>query len=172
MTLIADNVRVLRQGIELLERLDAELYAKPEPAVSSSGIGSHVRHVLDYYELFLSGLADGRVDYDQRARDDRVEKSVSEGLLRLRGLAQRLEELRSRSIPDIVRVKMDAQCEEGAPWSRSSLERELQFQLSHAVHHFALIAVILRLNGLEPEEGFGVAPSTLRYWKESRMCAR
>jgi hypothetical protein len=171
MTLIADNVRVLRQGIELLEELDADLYAKSEPLVSSSGIGSHVRHVLDYYDRFLSGLADGRVDYDQRARDERVEKDVSEGLLRLRELAKRVEGLRTRQAPEVVHVKMDAQCEASAPWTRSSFERELQFQLSHAVHHFALIAVILRLNGWEPEEGFGVAPSTLRYWKETRVCA-
>ena len=29
------------------------------------------------------------------------------------------------------------------------------------------IAVVLRLNGLEPESGFGVAPSTLRHWARS-----
>ena len=57
------------------------------------------------------------------------------------------------------------------PWSTSSVERELQFLSSHTVHHYALIAVILRLNGVQPEEGFGVAPSTQRYWKESRACA-
>ncbi len=171
MTFIADNAGVLRQGIELLEGVADDLYAKPEPAVSSSAIGSHVRHVLDYYDRFLTGLEDGRIDYDLRTRDERVERECERGLRRLRRLVDDLEGLRTRTLPDVVQVKMDAVNEESASWSTSSLDRELQFQLSHTVHHFALIGVILRLNGFEPAEGFGVAPSTLRHWKESGACA-
>jgi hypothetical protein len=33
---------------------------------------------------------------------------------------------------------------------------------SHAVHHFALIAMILRAHGIDVDPKFGVAPSTLR----------
>ena len=51
-----------------------------------------------------------------------------------------------------------------APWADSSVERELQVLLSHTVHHYALIAVALRLHGHPVDEEFGVAPSTLRYW--------
>jgi len=39
----------------------------------------------------------------------------------------------------------------------------LQVLSSHTVHHFALIAMTLRLHGVEMEPGFGMAPSTLRY---------
>ena len=41
--------------------------------------------------------------------------------------------------------------------------RELLFLISHTVHHFALIAFMLRSFGIEPGDKFGVAPSTLRY---------
>ncbi len=68
-----------------------------------------------------------------------------------------------------LRIKVDAADE--SSWATSSVERELQFLRSHTVHHFALIAVILRLSGLEPGEEFGVAPSTLRYRKENGVCA-
>ena len=50
---------------------------------------------------------------------------------------------------------------EPAVWSRSSLLRELQFALSHTVHHYAIIARQLRERGAEPGADFGVAPSTL-----------
>ena len=172
MTSLADNLRILQQGIDLLESLDGDLYAKAEPAVSSSGIGSHVRHVTDYYDRMLDGLDGGRTDYDQRVRDERVEQVREAGIEKLEAVAARIEALAGRSFEDVVEVKMDSEELESPPWSRSSLGRELQFQLSHTVHHFALIAVILRLNGHEPQEGFGVAPSTLRYWKESGVCAR
>jgi hypothetical protein len=42
---------------------------------------------------------------------------------------------------------------------------------SHTIHHFALIAYKLQTLGIEVEEGFGVAPSTLKYWKEEKAKA-
>jgi hypothetical protein len=45
--------------------------------------------------------------------------------------------------------------------------RELQFLLSHTVHHYALMALILRLQGFNPAAEFGVAPSTLQHWERA-----
>ncbi len=173
-TLIDDNVRLLEQGAELLARLPGELYARAEPAVASSGIGSHVRHVIDYYRRFLDGVARGRLDYDRREREARIESDLEHGCAQLHATVQALRALPEAAGPAALEVKMDAMDTEtcAAPWSTSSVERELQFVMSHTVHHFALIAVILRLNGHEPTEGFGVAPSTLRYWEENPACAR
>jgi hypothetical protein len=42
--------------------------------------------------------------------------------------------------------------------------RELQYLLSHTIHHYAIIGSILRAQGVEPGPDFGVAPSTLRHW--------
>ena len=47
--------------------------------------------------------------------------------------------------------------------SPSTIERELKFLVSHTVHHYAIIALQLRHQGVEPGPEFGVAPSTLRY---------
>ena len=59
--------------------------------------------------------------------------------------------------------------EQGAekdPFSLSTLERELQFLKFHAVHHFAIMAMILRVQDFEPPEDFGFAASTLQYLKQ------
>ncbi len=54
----------------------------------------------------------------------------------------------------------------------SSITRELDFLLSHTIHHYAIIAVLCRLQNVEVEPDFGVAPSTLRYQSTSKMqCA-
>ena len=47
--------------------------------------------------------------------------------------------------------------------AESTLERELQFLLNHGLHHFALIAVGLRLRGRAVPTDFGLAPSTVRW---------
>ena len=172
--LISDARRVLSQGRALLGEITVELFAKPEPSVSSSGIGSHFRHVIEYFDLFLAGAPGGRVDYDQRLRDVRIETEVDYAVLRLAAVERALEQFARQQAPadGALRSKADAIADVDAPWTHSSVDRELQFLCSHAVHHYALIAVILRLNGEEPPADFGVAPSTLRHWRESGSCAR
>ena len=44
----------------------------------------------------------------------------------------------------------------------SNVQRELAFNLEHAIHHQALIKIGLNQLGQHMESGFGVAPSTLR----------
>jgi hypothetical protein len=53
-------------------------------------------------------------------------------------------------------------------WHSSSVGRELEYVLSHTVHHHALIAEKLAAIGVYIERHFGVAPSTLEYWKALR----
>jgi hypothetical protein len=59
-------------------------------------------------------------------------------------------------------VKMDCGGDE-IEWQPSTTGRELQFLVSHTVHHFAMIGGICRALEVEMEENFGVAPSTLRH---------
>jgi hypothetical protein len=48
---------------------------------------------------------------------------------------------------------------------RSTLARELRALASHTIHHYALVAVVLRLRGVAVPAHFGVAPST---WADAR----
>jgi membrane protein DedA with SNARE-associated domain len=61
----------------------------------------------------------------------------------------------------------------------SGISRELTFLVSHSIHHYALIGVILRLNGILVPQQFGFAPSTIFYLKglagrtgDNDSCAR
>jgi hypothetical protein len=59
--------------------------------------------------------------------------------------------------------------ESHSPVVHSSFEREVMFSISHAIHHYALIAMICRSLGALLPEGFGIAPSTVHYRKESAL---
>jgi hypothetical protein len=73
-------------------------------------------------------------------------------------------------------IQATLQCGEPAglatTWSATSVTRELQFLASHTVHHYAVIAAMLRPQGVEPGNDFGVAPSTLEYERGHAACAR
>lgn len=171
--LAADNMTYLRQAVELISRLRDEDYTRGGQAAYTSGIGSHLRHCLDHYTNFLDGLPGGRVDYDARARDPRIEQDRQHALAVMRDIVAGLKALAAQDGERVIQVKMDCgdQADPASWWTGSTVRRELQFLISHTVHHYALIAMILRLHHLDPGPGFGVAPSTLRY-QAGQACAR
>lgn len=164
-----DNADCLRQGIALLGTIGDALYRSPSPQCFNSSIGGHMRHNIDHYLSFLEGYASGRVDYDARARDPRIENDAAYACEQMLTIVMGLGGVRGEDLDRALEVKMDCNSmTEGAqPWSMSSVRRELQFLLGHTIHHYALISTICRLQGHAPSADFGIAPSTLRYQRES-----
>jgi hypothetical protein len=77
-------------------------------------------------------------------------------------IISRFEGFDAQRLDDSIPVKMN-EGDDSSPRSQSTIRRELQFLLSHTVHHYALIAIILKIQGFDCDEDFGVAPSTLKY---------
>lgn len=155
------NIHFLLQGQELLASLDKEAYSTAN--AGRSPVGAHVRHVVDYYRCFLRGLEDGRVDYDARERDPGIEADPERASAAIQDLVDRFQRLDPDGRERPLEIKVDTRADEDLVWSRSTVARELQFLVSHTVHHYALIAMQLRQQGIEPDESFGIAPSTLDY---------
>lgn len=151
-----------------MNRMGGKLYGCNDPVRFGSGAGKHMRHILDHYASFLEGLG-GKVNYDARERDTRLEEDHAYAITKTRGIISGLEKLLDQperlDRPVQVISNEGELAEDDTPWSRSTLKRELQFLLSHTVHHYALIALILRIQGFETPQEFGVAPSTLKYLK-------
>ncbi len=174
MEAVEGNLIVLRQAVEVLRQLDDSTFAEGGAAPGVSPIGVHFRHVLDHYRAFLMGLATDEIDYDARQRQGPVETDRGLAIATALGFATDLArlpaELASRPLRVTVRSVASAA---GTPdWSHSSLQRELQFLVSHTVHHFALIKELLRRCGCPAGEEFGVAPSTLAASTRDAACAR
>ena len=160
----------LEQGRGLLESVDAELYVRMPVPIASSPIGAHVRHVLDAVRCFVRG-ASSEIDYDRRERSEAIESDPAAALEQLSELMASIER-HGIDPAQTVRVRSDVPSDPADDgWVDSTVGRELLYTLSHTIHHYALIAMILRHFGLEPDEGFGVAPSTLQHWREVGRCA-
>ena len=169
---VADNVLYLRQGAALVRKLDDRLWSGQPDARPRSSVGSQFRHCIDFYDCFLHGLPRGRVDYNDRQREVRVEEDRDHAIARLESLIEAVKTLDTRSAHDLLQVRMEPAVRgaEAPGWCRSTVLRELQFLLSHTIHHYALIVALLSLHGhpLDQEFAeFGIAPSTLAYWRES-----
>lgn len=121
----------------------------------------------------MRGVSTGRVDYDARERDPLVESSRRIAHERYASVIDALCALP----PDAGDVRLEVRSEAdtlppGEPeWCASSVRRELQFLLSHTVHHHALVKELLRARGRAVSDDFGVAPSTLEH-RGRLACAR
>ncbi len=161
--LIHDNNTALRQAQSLLEVIEDQMFRHPVPACYDASVGAHLRHVLDHYESFFQGLG-GAVDYESRQRDPRLETDRSYALTRVSAHLSNLTRLLDTPSDLPLRVRLEGCSASGAEaWGDSSASRELEFLLSHTIHHFALIGVCCRLQGIHPPATFGIAPSTLRH---------
>ncbi|MEL7059058.1 MAG: DinB family protein [Acidobacteriota bacterium] len=163
MSIAHQNIHFLEQGLELLASLDDACFVTVAQRGQGSA-GAHLRHVLDYYRCFLGGLEDGAVDYDARSRDRTVETDRGAASAAIAEIVERLDALSESTFDRALEIKVDAAAwRDSGRLTHSTVGRELQFLLSHTVHHYALIAMLLRLQNVEPGDAFGVAPSTLEH---------
>jgi uncharacterized damage-inducible protein DinB len=156
------NRALLRQGADLVRQLDPARFAQARPGHSS--VGAQFRHVLEHYAAFLAGLACGRVDYDARPREAALEREPTLAAHAARRYAAAMDAFDLASGDAGIEVQSDAGAADGrADWRATTIGRELQFLSSHTVHHYALIRLLLELDGVATDASFGVAPSTLAH---------
>ena len=164
-SLIRANIHFLKQAERLLIEVHDRDYGCTVENFYGSTLGQHIRHCLDHYRALLAGLPEAKIDYDHRARVREIEASTDSAIIEITMVRSELAELLSSDPPVDLLVKMDCggddKCNE--KWQPSTLGRELQFLVSHTIHHFAMIGGMCGCLGIEMEHGFGVAPSTLRH---------
>ncbi|MBL0953363.1 MAG: DinB family protein [Leptospira sp.] len=153
-----DNGILLQQGITLLASLSDRLYLQKQNN-SESSVGEHIRHVIEHYQMFLEGIQIGHIDYDKRKRDLSLEVDRILAINRLQELFTFFE---TKYLPlGQVLISQNYNPDAPTPIVTSTIERELLFLVSHTVHHYAIIALVLK-----DEEGvippyFGYSPATL-----------
>lgn len=162
---IFDCIASLKQSITLLEKLNDGLYAETNGLPVLSGVGVHLRHCIDFYECFLRGVKTGRVNYNEREREMLIETDRNFAITKLQIIISELESLAIEDDASLLVCIENGDADNPSSWCHSSVSRELQFLLSHTTHHYALIALLLKLQGHEVDKEFGVTPSTLKFWK-------
>lgn len=151
----------LDNGRNLILSLDENTYTRN--ACGSASVGAHFRHNLDFVNNFLMGIVRERIDYLNRGRDLRIETDRFYAIEMFDQAAERIANLDNENLCRSIQIRSEVDL---SVWLPSSVVRELEFIVSHTIHHHALIAEKLAKIGIHTEYGFGVAPSTLEFWRE------
>ena len=171
--LLASMDEVFEQGEFLLLGLSDAQYAGTTIDASSASIGAHYRHGLEHFKILFEAVNEAEIDYDRRERDARLE---NERLLALQVTRDFRHAARFLSALPLERA-IQARCKTSYAGSEScsvasTVGREIMFAVSHAVHHYALIALICGMRKIPVPEDFGVAPSTVEYQKQTESARR
>ncbi len=166
-TTAKENLFQLR---DLLKNISTEKYNEKPDILSGASIGQHIRHILEFYLLLVSGSFSGTISYDKRQRDLRIEGDTGFAVQTIDRLLAGIDTL-DENLP----VQLEADYSTGGNSQNlihSSVGRELAYCIEHSIHHQALIKAGLIALGFEniTYENFGVAYSTIRYRKN--QCAQ
>lgn len=153
-----------------LQVIDPALYAQPLEILSSSTIGQHTRHIIEFYSCLIDQgtKENGVINYSARRRDYLIESRPDHANHTLTMLFKKLSGL------DLLKTCLLDCSEHGQEGLvvQSTIGRELIYNIEHTVHHLAIIKIALK--AVFPEftfpQHFGVAPSTLRHRLEA--CAQ
>ncbi|MDT8398569.1 MAG: hypothetical protein RQ899_08150 [Pseudomonadales bacterium] len=162
-------MKLLRNSlVESLSQIDALLLAlEVEPAgkqnlYEESGIGKHVRHVIDHFLVLKSGLDSGLVDYNTRTRDSETERNPALARKMIRELSHWVSE--SLKEDKVLEIVSEISCQQTSNVMLSSnLRREMHYISYHTIHHVAYCALLAKQQGISIDPAIGLAPATVTY---------
>lgn len=158
--LAEDLAATLDQGIEVIAALSDAVYRHDGPR---SSIGAHFRHNLEFVLGFLNGIGMGSVDYAARERDERIAMDREHAIAAMQKAGDGIRRLGAGDLRTVISVRSETDSSFACV---SSVGRELEFLVSHTIHHYALIGFKLEVLGITVPANFGVAPSTIRFWSQ------
>lgn len=115
-------------------------------------IGKHWRHILNFFQSFVTGYNSGYIDYCNRNRCEFIEQELSEGI------KEGEKALLQLNNQDLLNKELEVRGDYAL--TSSSSARELEFLISHTTHHYSVMRVILHQQGLNFSSDLGYAGST------------
>lgn len=155
--IIEASIRSLEKSIKLLSLLSNNQLSNSSIPPYYSCIGSHVRHILDFYSCIISGYQLDYIDLTARERDQRIENSCDIALENIERIIDNLNRIKDLNLKVMVKDNLGLG-EVNIEYSMASILAQAN---SHTIHHYAIINYILDRQGIKfDDEDFGFNPTT------------
>ncbi|MDO7172884.1 hypothetical protein [Mariniflexile sp. AS56] len=156
--IIQSTLKTLEKSKILLNHLNDTSFSNASVAPYHSSIGTHMRHILDFYDCIFNLNFEGCIDLTARSRNRIVENACCSAETYLNSIIDKLNNFDSAMTDSVLvtddlglgKVKMTYSY--GALFSQAN---------SHTIHHYAIINYILEgLNISIGDSDFGYNPTT------------
>lgn len=145
---------------DMLELLTDQQYVQQIKLLSNATLGQHTRHIIEFFHELHTGYAYGKINYDGRKRDYRIENNRACAIETLTTVIASLEKEEKP-----LTLAVDYSEGSGEPvMINTNYSRELAYNLEHTVHHMALLRIgVNAVSTIALPPTFGVAFSTLKH---------
>lgn len=159
--IIQSNLKTLQKAKILLNNLQDDTLCNASIAPYYSSIGTHLRHILDFYDCIFNITPNNEVDLTARKRNKNVESKCYSAENYLDSIINKLNALeldmkvKVSVIDNLGLGKAKIEYTFGALFSQAN---------SHAIHHYAIINYILDRLGISMnDKTFGFNPTTPKH---------
>lgn len=158
--ILESNLQTLSQTKSLLKHLKNDTLCDASVAPYYSSIGSHVRHILDFYDCILHRCSANVIDLTARKRNQDIESKCDEAKAYLSSIISKLQATDFDMFKTIFVIDDLGSGKVEMPYTFSALFAQAN---SHTIHHYAIINYIANRLKISIEDSyFGYNPTTPR----------
>jgi len=150
------SLHILERIEDMLHGIGEENYCRRHVHSFDATVGEHVRHVIEFYQLYIQSSEAQVLDYNNRERNTVLENDPNAAIAAITKIREELTELVETKGDGDISVISDS----GAVCS-SSRARELEFLGGHTIHHNAIIVSMCESMSVSVDSEMAFAPSTL-----------
>lgn len=157
------TLETLDQVKDLIMCLPNDTYSQ-STAYNKSSIGCHIRHILDHFLAFKTGIANGCIDYNQRNRESQIEKKPELAIELIDNIALWVEHNPFEDGQIYIESEISISEQKNLKMA-SYISREYCYLISHTFHHLAYASLVAKSMGVPIPEQIGIAPGTATYMR-------
>ena len=168
MSLENSAINLLSQLRDTIESLKPSHFSSPVEVLSSSTVGQHMRHTVEFFICLMDSFEGGEICYDKRKHDTIIETNSKIAVNVIISLKDFISK-ETLDRPLIYSASNELDSDEQITL-KSSYLRELAYCIDHAIHHMAFIKIAIRqqFDYVSLPTHFGVASSTVRYQQREK----
>ena len=157
--IIQSTLKTLQKSKNLLDALQDDTLCDASLAPYFSSIGTHIRHILDFYTSVFNGLDSNSIDLTDRERDCLIEIDINYAKSKIRRVLDDLEEFTTYKLD--ARYELIDDLGQGTVNIPTNLYAILVQANSHTIHHYAIISHLLYAYDIViKDQTFGYNPTT------------
>jgi hypothetical protein len=162
-----NTINILQQVANLVKQIDDNHYSEQLDLLSKNTIAKHVRHILELYVQLIAGLPQNEINYEKRERNLLLEHNRNYTINFINDLKTSILSLET----NLETVQLRTLIQNDELLVKTSLERELVYNLEHTIHHMAIMQIACNhcFKYIVLEKNFGVAYATVQY---NNTCAQ
>lgn len=156
--IIQSALKTLQKSQALLKNLSNDQLCDTSIPPYNSSVGTHIRHILDFYDCIFTLNSENKIDLTKRSRDKNVESDCNCAQNYLDSITEKLNSLAFNMSDTVLVIDDLGMGKTETPYTYGALLSQAN---SHTIHHYAIINYILEgLNISINDPDFGYNPTT------------